>query len=414
MDKVSLSVLIVDDDPTTAAMLRGLLRGLEGFTCAPVCVGTGAAAREALSGGQHELVLLDYLLPDEDGLAILAAANALPVERRPVVIMLTGSGSEQVAVEAMKLGAKDYLVKGALSLPALRRAILSAFERRRLEQQLAESTAQLRRHNAQLEADLAMAREVQQALLPQQFPEFPRTAGPGEGRLRFCHRWQPSHKVSGDFIAVIPVSAMRAGVFQCDVMGHGMRAALVTALLHGLLREQQPLAADPAAFLGALNRQLQALLARAGDLIFATAVYAAADARTGELRLANAGHPAPLHLRRAAGRVDPLLPPDGAGPALGLMPDFTYDAFDYRLEPGDAVLLATDGLQEAPRDDGEEFGRERLRRALADRLQQSSDTLLEGLLADVQAFRGAPAEAALPDDVCLVALDYTTGQCPAA
>lgn len=405
MDADSIPVLIVDDDVTTAALLRGLVRNLgEGLVCVPTCVGTGAAARAEFQRGVHRLVLLDYLLPDEDGLALLAAINELPADRRPVVIMLTGAGSEQIAVEAMKLGAKDYMVKTALNLPTLRRAIAGAIQRHRLEERLAESTALLRRQHAQLEADLAMARAVQQALLPQHYPVFPAGVPAGGSRLHFAHRWLPSHQVAGDFFAVFPVSDTAAGVFQCDVMGHGVRAALITALLRGLLREQQALARDPGAFLAALNGQLQALLARVGDLVFVTAAYLVADPSAGEMWLANAGHPAPLHLERTAGRVTPCTPPDGPGPALGLMPDFAYTTLRRTLAPGDAVLLFTDGIYEVEDGLGEEFGQGRLRAAVAARLGQDAAQLLDGLLADVQAYR-PPGSEGLADDVCLVAVD---------
>ncbi len=406
MESAPIPVLIIDDDPTTAAVLRGLLRNLgEGLVCAPTCVATGAAAREEFKRGIHQLVLLDYLLPDEDGLALLTALNEQPAETRPVVIMLTGAGSEQVAVEAMKRGAKDYMVKTALNLPTLRRAIASALERRRLEERLAESTAQLRRQHAQMETDLKMAREVQQALLPQSYPSFPAAAGPGSSQLKFCHRWIPSHQVAGDFFTVIPLSDHAAGVFLCDVMGHGVRAALITTHLRGLLREQQALAGDPGALLGALNRRLQALLTRVGDLVFVTAVYAVADLESGELRLANAGHPAPLHLERSAGRVTPCSLPDGPGPALGLLPDCTYDTMRRPLAAGDGLLLFTDGIYEVENGGGEEFGQKRLRDAAAGKLAQPTPRLLDGLLADVQAHRADRSDAPLPDDVCLVAVD---------
>lgn len=401
MDSPPIPVLIVDDDPTTAAVLRGLLRNLGGgLKCEVTWVENGAAARAEFKRGVHQLVLLDYMLPDEDGLTLLAVVHAMPENRRPVVIMLTGAGSEQVAVEAMKLGAKDYLVKTALNLPTLRRSILGALERRRLEEQLEESTDQLRRQHAQMEADLAMAREVQQALLPHHYRAFPAD----RTRLRFQHRWLPSHKVAGDFFAVFPLSDTAAGVFQCDVMGHGVRAALITALMRGLLREQQALADNPGAFLGALNRQLQALLARVGDLVFVTAVYLVVDPAAGEMRLANAGHPTPFHLERGAGRVTPCAIPAGPGPALGLMPDSAYDTVRCPLASGDAVLLFTDGIYEVEDPDGEELGLARLRDAVTARLTEHSAQMLDGLLADVRAWRPQGTDG-LPDDVCLVAVD---------
>lgn len=407
MDAAAIPILIVDDDPTTAAMLRGLVRNLgDGLACAPTCVNTGAAARKEFGRGGYELVLLDYQLPDEDGLALLAALNAQPERRRPPVIMLTGAGSETVAVEAMKLGASDYLVKTALNHATLRRAISAALDRRRLEERLAESTDLLRRQHAQMETDLAMARVVQQALLPQDYPVFPPGVAADHSRLRFAHRWIPTHQVAGDFFAVLPVSPTAAGVFLCDVMGHGVRAALITTHLRGLLHEHEAQAGDPGVFVTALNLHLQALLERVGETVFVTAAYTVVDAEANELRYANAGHPAPLHLARGAGRMAPCNLPDGPGPALGLMPDFAYDTARRPFAAGDAVLLFTDGLYEAEDADGVQFGQRRLEAAVTARLRQPTARLLDGLLADVQATR-PPAAGPLPDDVCLVAAELT-------
>ncbi len=409
MDSTPLSVLIVDDDPTTAAMLRGLLRGMGSESGFEVTVaGTGAEARREFRRGVHRLVLLDYLLPDEDGLGLLAALNALPEERRPVVIMLTGAGSEQVAVEAMKLGAKDYVPKTALSHATLRRAITGAIERARLEERLAESTAQLRRRHEEMEADLAMARAVQQALLPQAYPVFPPRVAAAQSRLRFAHRWLPSHQVAGDFFTVFPLSDTAAGLFLCDVMGHGVRAALITTHLRGVLRELQPMAADPGSFLTALNQRFQGLLARVGDLVFVTAVYAVSDFAAGELRLAVAGHPSPFRLQRTAGRAEPCALPDGPGPALGLMPGFSYDTVRAPLAPGDGVLFYTDGVYEVNNPEGEDFGQDRLRAAVAARLGQPTGELLDGLLDTVRAYRQA-GDAAMPDDICLLAVEHAPG-----
>jgi len=140
--------------------------------------------------------------------------------------------------------------------------------------------------------------------------------------------------------------------------------------------------------------------------VFVTAVYLVADAVSGEVRLANAGHPAPLHLQRSSGRVERCQPADGPGPALGLIPEFVYDTTRHQLAAGDALLLFTDGVFEVEGAGGEEFGEGRLRAAAAARLAESTPLLLDGLLADVKAFRPAESAGALPDDVCLVAVDF--------
>ena len=402
-----MPVLIVDDDPTIAAMLKLVILPMgNGFVVETA--NSGARARDALGKRHFQLVLLDYLLPDEDGLAVLSAINGLPPNERPVVIMLTGAGNEHVAVEAMKMGAKDYIVKTSLSVPSLRRSIVKALEHHQLEEKLARSTEELRRKNMEMDADLVLARGVQQALLPRGYPVFPTGASPEQSTLQFSHRWIPSEKVAGDFFDIFPAGENSAGIFLCDVMGHGVRAALVTALLRGLLREHLQLADQPGRFLTEINRSLQILLGQTGDLVFVTAVYLVADSVNGKIAIANAGHPAPLHLCRHIGTVSPLMAPYGPDPALGLLPDMVYEAWETSLDHGDAVLLFTDGLFEAANDRGEEFGRSRLRKVVETQLTLPTPLLIDAVLAEVRLFQVAGAKG-FEDDVCLVALDRAAG-----
>ena len=406
MSATAIPVLIVDDDPTVGAVLSGMLRRPEeGFVCAPKWVATAAAALAEVRTGDFKLVLLDYQLPDADGLTVLAQINDLPAEIRPVVIMLTGSGNEQVAVEAMKLGAKDYLAKAGVKLPALRHAIASAMERHLLEERLARSTEELRRRNTQMETELAMAREVQQALLPQQHPVFPPGVSAERSALRFHQRWIPSSAVAGDFFAVFPVGDCAAGILLCDVMGHGVRAALVAALLHGLTRELRSLTNMPDLFVSELNSSLQGMLARTNNLVFVTAIYLVVDAARAEVRFANAGHPHPLHLRRQTGDVATLIAPHGPGPALGMIPNENYELGTARLQPGDSLLVFTDGAFEVENAAGEQYGEDRLRALATANLCRDTGALFDDILAELRAFHGADDTAGFTDDVCLVAAD---------
>lgn len=407
MSDAPIPVLIVDDDPTVGIVMQGLMRNIgEGVHCTTKWVGSAAEALVEARSGRWLLLLLDYHLADGDGLAVLDEVNKIPVSRRPTVVMLTGSGNEHVAVEAMKRGAKDYLVKSGVHLPELRRAILGALERRLLEDRLAASTAELRRKNEQLEADLAMARQVQQALLPQQFPCLPAGVPPERSLLRYAHRWIPSSAVAGDFFAVLPVSATSAAVLLCDVMGHGVRAALVAALIHGLVRECRALAGAPDRFLTEINRGLQALLERSGELVFVTAVYLVIDVARGELRVANAGHPHPLLLRHEGAAVELLAGAEGSGMALGMVPDEKYEASAVSLSPGDRVFVFTDGLYEAADAKGEEFGRRRLREALVKHAGYATPALLDALLLAVRAFGADATPAGFADDICLIGVDF--------
>jgi sigma-B regulation protein RsbU (phosphoserine phosphatase) len=273
--------------------------------------------------------------------------------------------------------------------------------RKLAERKVEHYSAVLAEKNAQMESDLHTARELQQAFLPQQYPRI--TAGGGtEPALQFCHRYRPCAAVGGDFFDVLQLSESAAGVIICDVMGKGVQAALVTAMLRALLEELGPLADDPGRFLTGVNHGLHNGLKQMPTPMFATAFYLVVDAETGELRYANAGHPSPLHVRPAAGTVAPLALADGeSGPALGMFEGATYRTVRGRLNAGDVLMLFTDGAFEEIGTAGDEYGQERLLDAVRRRATLAPAQLLDGVLAEVQQFCGY---GEFEDDVCLVAV----------
>ncbi len=409
MPSANIPVLIVDDDPSVGAWLQLLVRRMgESLPCTATWVTSGGVALEELQRRRYELVLLDYHLQDTDGLAVLSQIMEIPKERQPAVIMLTGGGSETIAVEAMKRGARDYLIKGALDQATMRRAMTAALDTRRLEAELARRNEEIRQKNAQMEAELAMAREVQQALLPQQYPVVPRGVAPEQSALRFCQRWIPSSGMAGDFFEVFPVAHTAAGVFLCDVMGHGVRASLVTALIRGLLEEMMPLAAEPGRFLAELNRGMHAILQRSQSVMFATAFFLVIDATRKELRYANAGHPHPLYLNRRDGVVDFLRSGTETDPALGLLPDIEYSSHSLMLHPSDAVLLYTDGLYEAETKAGDAFGADRLLASISRRLQSPTLDIIDGSLEELRSYLSLKDKDSFDDDICAVGVDLVT------
>jgi sigma-B regulation protein RsbU (phosphoserine phosphatase) len=276
-------------------------------------------------------------------------------------------------------------------------------ERKHAEEQLALYNAELREKNMQLEDDLDMASEVQQAFLPQQFPCFPRDAAPGESALAFSTRYLPTGAVGGDFFHMLPLSATEAGVFICDVMGHGVRAALVTAIQRALVEELSGLGRQPGEFLTHINQALLSILRRTRTPMFASAFYLYLNAATGELRYANAGHPKPLRLRRGEHRVD-VLNGGGARPgsALGVFEHATYKTFEAGLEPGDMILMFTDGIFEVEGPEGDYFDQQRLIAAVERRIDGPADELLDGLLTETREYS---VKHQFGDDVCLVAVE---------
>lgn len=399
-----IPLLIVEDNPFYADILQRVLPTMDDvLQFEPKCVDTAEKAMLELTSRRYDLVLLDYKLPGLDGLEVLAQIRKLSHEDQPAVIMLTGMGKEELAVQAMKAGASDYLPKDKIDAASLRHAITGALRQRQLEDQVARTTEELRLRNDQLEADLQLASEIQRAFLPQHFPVFPPGVASERSALRFHPRYLPSGLVGGDYFDVMPLSDTAAGVFICDVMGNGVRAALVTAILRAEVEELSARAHEPGVFLTEINRALMAALRRSPMPMFASAFYLVADVGRGELRYASAGHPRPLHLRRAAGSVESLaIGSEQTGPALGVFENLEYATYHAPLNAGDLVLLFTDGVFEVEGAHDELFGMDRLREAVQGRAGVPAARLLDEILQEIQEFA---VRKQFTDDVCLVGVE---------
>jgi phosphoserine phosphatase RsbU/P len=273
---------------------------------------------------------------------------------------------------------------------------------------LAQSRRELSVKNLEMEDDLKMAREIQLTMLPQQYPGFPRS-GPGSASaFEFTHRYLPTGSVGGDFFTISALSETQVGVFLCDVAGHGVRSALVTAMIRALVEELKPLAKNPGDFLSKLNGDLCAILHHTGTPLLTTAFYLAADWKTGVMLYANAGHPKPLHVRRHAGQVLQVLNASGKSqPALGLMEDARYQSSEILLCPDDLLLLYTDGLIEVQSPQSDLYTQQLLHGAVQRLLQAPTPQLFDRLLQEVREFSG---DAPFTDDVCLVGMEVTPEQ----
>jgi sigma-B regulation protein RsbU (phosphoserine phosphatase) len=275
---------------------------------------------------------------------------------------------------------------------------------RRANTELARSREELRTKNLLMEENLHMAREIQSAMLPQQYPTFPHHVPPEQSALQFVHRYQPAETVSGDFFSVSALSEDVAGVFICDVTGHGMRAALVTAMIRALVEELKPIAQDPGMFLRKLNADLFTILKTTGSPMLTTAFYLVANWRTGVMRFANAGHPKPLLVRRSTDRVEPLVNASGKSqPALGLFENPPYQTTEINLAPGDLMMLFTDGLYEVQGPNEELYSQERMIMDVKTRLRKPAAQLFDELLAAIGSFS---VDHEFADDVCLIGVEY--------
>lgn len=273
-----------------------------------------------------------------------------------------------------------------------------------LEEELAVKTAELQR-------DLQIAREFQEALMPRAYPQVPAPGVVAPLRLSFHHVYRPTSSVGGDFFDVLKLSDTRAGIFIADVMGHGARSALVTAILRTLLQDLAQEANDPAKFLSLLNQHFYGIIEQGSQFVFASAFYMILDAEKAVASYASAGHPSPLMADRAHRTVVPVIQHLENNPALGLFSDSVYTGFTSFIKDQDLFLLFTDGVFEALNPNGDEFGSDRLQQVVQRNLDLDASRLIDAIINDVNKFRG---DSPLPDDICLVAIEVGAAKPPEA
>ncbi len=234
--------------------------------------------------------------------------------------------------------------------------------------------------------DLALARRIQLRFLPKEVPEVPGWS--------FGDHYAPALDVGGDYYDYLELPPPLVGVAIGDVSGKGVAAALVMAKLGSEVRYHSVGRTDPGEILTRVNRTLSSDLEEG---VFITGALAAVDVGRGEVRLASAGHPAPL-VRRASGAVEAAPVPSGV--PLGVASGTIYGTTAFRLEAGDVAVLFTDGVTEAADRSGAFFGEERFRRAVA-----ASPGTPAGVLKSVlEAVTRFAADQPPSDDITFVAL----------
>jgi serine phosphatase RsbU (regulator of sigma subunit)/anti-anti-sigma regulatory factor len=394
--------LVVDDDPVTRRLVR---RALEGFGCQAVLEAEdGEAAQRLLrERSDIDLVLTDILMPRVDGLELLRWGREHAPG--PAWIILSGLDTFGTAVEAIRLGAFDFLAKPP-RLEELEVSVRNALERRNLllererlyaeleevNEELLLKVRELEEKSELLRRDLQRAEVIQRALLPNDPPPIE----------RYCVQavYRPGHHVGGDLYDVVWLDERHLALYVADATGHGVTAAMLSVLFKHrlvLLEERSGRPLGPAAVLERVNRAMCEAVDAPG--LFLTAVYCLLDTVDGTLTLASAGHPPVLHVC-AAGETHRV---ERTGPALGISADAAYTEQRFHLEAEDRLLLYTDGLlQSATEPEAEQLRRlERSRAASADELLTA--------LGHGNGGTGMGGTAADPDDLTFVLLEVRAG-----
>lgn len=246
-----------------------------------------------------------------------------------------------------------------------------------------------------LEADLQLARRIQEGFLPRQLPRVP--------GLEFETYYAAAQHVGGDFYDVIELRPSLIGILVGDVSGKGVSAALLMAKLTTAIRLHAQTNPQPSAVLDHAN---SILIAAEQDAMFATVLFVLLDLEARTFTVANAGHQPPIVCSHRFSGVSEL--DDATAVALGVVPEMHYPQEIYQLVPGDVVLLYTDGINEALNREGKDYGMGRLRYAITGGRAAPAE-VVRRVVADVQRFvRGAPQS----DDQTLVAFGLKVAERP--
>lgn len=262
---------------------------------------------------------------------------------------------------------------------------------------------------SEMRQDLDLAMEFQQAYLNRPYPKVPRVHVQGRLRLKFYHRYEPALALGGDFFDILTFGPDCAGIMIADVMGHGTRSALITAVIRTLVGDLAQFGRNAPHFITALNKQMCQLLQVIPQPIFASAGYFVADTTARVATYTTAGHPAPFHLRRSVGRISRLEVEGVHGAALGVLENEEYSGGNCRLIAGDVFLFFTDGVYEAQNRHGEEFGIARMETVMRSVLYKPGNLIVDAIMAAVEGFVGSRQ---ILDDICMVSVEVTTEEAP--
>ena len=292
------------------------------------------------------------------------------------------ASTEQKRIGVLYLDSRE---KGTLTS----RATLAALDTLATEAAVAIENARLYRDSmekARIEQELRIASQIQQALLP-----LGRKRG---GFFDAMGASIPCRAIGGDFFEYLDLADGRFGFALGDVAGKGPPAAILTAVLQGIFVAQSFASASPSETLARINL---ALIHRSLESRFATAFFGVLDAQ-GTLTYCNAGHNAPMLVGRSGMRRL-----EEGGLILGMFEDVTYEQGSVQLDPGDTIVVFSDGVSEALSADNEEFGEPRLQRLVENNLSAGPQEMLEELL---EAVRDFTTGAVQNDDVTALVVRY--------
>ena len=334
-----------------------------------------------------EIILSDINMPEMDGLTLLAKVNEM---RNPALkcIMVSAYGDMGNIRQAMNNGAFDFATK-PIDLDDLSITIEKAIEQINYIHEMQKEHTQLE----SLKEDLAVAREIQQAILPRVFPPFNDLTNV----IDIAASMNPAKDVGGDFYDVFRIDDDHIGFITADVSGKGIPAAIFMAVSRTLLRATGLRGVGASECISYSNR----LLAEESvDCMFVTVFYGILNVKTGEIKYCNAGHNPP-YLQKKSGKVEQLS--TATDTIVGAFADLNFHEETLQLEHGDTLVMYTDGVTEAMNTGHDQYGEERFADALERTAGKNCKEIIEEVKKNVAEFVG---EADQSDDLTIMAIKY--------
>ena len=387
-------LLIVDDDPLVLESVSSQVRmwGYDVLAC-----GSAKEAMEKFLTGGIDLVLSDIRMPGISGAELLGMIREHDSDI-PVILM-TAYAEVEVAIDAVRKGASDFIVK-PFKPEYLQHAIEKGIRFRHLVELEKNYTSMLEEKVRESEENLRAAAVIQQSLLPVSAPEA----------TSFDFAWQflPCERIGGDLYNLFWLDETRLGVYVMDVGGHGVPAAMVTTSLAQALDPfssrllKRPIdtppfyeLVSPAEVLAGLNRDYP--IERFGKLL--AICYLLLDTHSGKVLYSNAALPLPF-LIRADGRVETLIE---GGTIIGIGERAVYEEGEFLMEKGDRLFIYTDGIVEYLDKKGVPYGEERLVRKLK---EAGGEMLQMACTRVIQSLMSFGSDQRPEDDITLLGIEF--------
>ena len=380
-------ILVVDDEPDLGYLIRQKFRKkirdneYEFFTAL-----NGQEALNILSNSHEiDLILTDINMPQMDGLTLLKNIQAL---NNPLLksVVVSAYGDMENIRTAMNRGAFDFITK-PIDFEDLEITINKTLS----EVTSVKNALKVRDSFMALQQELAVARNIQISMLPQNFPPFP-----DNKKFELDAHIDTADEVGGDFYDFFMIDDQRLGFVIGDVSGKGVPAAIFMAVSKTAIKTtaMRKLPADEC-----LNVVNNALARESVSEMFVTSIYGILDCNTGEVELCNAGHNSPYLLNNGAVKKLTV----SGGIPLGYLENFNYEKYNIKLQPGEILFFYTDGVPEAMDSSENEFSGSRLEQSLTSSGTKSLRNLIQGVIGDVKTFTGGIPQS---DDITLLALKY--------